>query len=342
MNGQQRADSQARSVEAMVMTIPYINKIKVLSKISPPLAPPDPTSPVQNVRGRVIAVEGADYKLVAEIGSFIQEYMSKEPECLVRTWPAAAENTKNSNGEAEMTGMDPPPADITSQNSPYVAYLSTIQTWHERSSDIIKFITTLPSPPAAPAHSSPAVSPTTIPLEPSVPSTTPSTTNPQPTATTSAIIPIALLPRGFSLTLSDTFAFSIPINDAYAPVDHWQWMATLWRGIVGPDLTIFVKTLDIGDREAVEELGRFGGVECRWDVGAVVVRVGVPGSGNGGKEGRDGGPAGVGKDRMNGGDGGGVRVEEKTLRRLGFEVLEWVRGGMGGGSGGGKAGFERG
>ena len=114
-------------------------------------------------------------------------------------------------------------------------------------------------------------------------------------------------------------------------------MATLWRGIVGPDLTIYVKALDVGDREAVEELGRFGGVECRWDVGAVVVRVGVPGQGKGGRE----GAAAGGKDAGNGGDlgtGGGPGVEEKTLRRLGFEVLEWVRGGMGGG---GRAGFGR-
>lgn len=116
-------------------------------------------------------------------------------------------------------------------------------------------------------------------------------------------------------------------------------MATLWRGIVGPDLTIYVKALDVGDREAVEELGRFGGVECRWDVGAVVVRVGVPGSENGGTGGRDGGPAGAGKGGAN---GGVVRVEEKTLRRLGFEVLEWVRGGIGGGARGGRAGIGKG
>jgi hypothetical protein len=319
MNGQKRVDSQARSVEAMVMTIPYINKIKVLSKISPPLAPPGPTSPVHNVRGAIIAVEGADYKLIAEVGSFIQEYLSKEPECLVKTWPATPEN---SIGEAEMRGMDSPPVDPPTPNSPYLAYLSTIKTWHERSSDIIKFITTLPSQSAASA-TSPEQSPQ---------SNTPSPANPQATATTSAAsstsqnpqptTPIALLATGFSLSLSDTFASSIPINDAYAPVDHWQWMATLWRGIVGPDLTLYVKALDLGDREAAEELGRFGGVECRWDVGAVVVRVGVAGGGSAGGDGAEEGGAAQG-------NGGGARVEEKTLRRLGFEVLEWVRGGLG-------------
>jgi hypothetical protein len=331
MNGHQRADSQARSVEAMVMTIPYINKIKVLSKISPPLAPPGPTSPVQNVRGAIIAVEGANYKLVAEVGSFIQEYLSKEPECLVKMWPAPAEKTKtNSISEAKMTGMDPPPIDSLTPNSPYLAYLRTIQTWHEKSDDIIKFITTVPSASAASAPS-PAVSPTTITLnpDPTPASSTNTPSNTENTATPSPAIPIALLPHGFSLSLSDTFASTIPIVDSYAPVDHWQWMATLWRGIVGPDLTIYVKALEMGDREAVEELGRYGGVECRWDVGAVVVRVGVPGNA---------GPAGnAGKD---GDKSRTARVEEKTLRRLGFEVLECVRGGMGGG--GGRAGFGRG
>jgi hypothetical protein len=54
-----------------------------------------------------------------------------------------------------------------------------------------------------------------------------------------------------------------------------------------------------------------------------------------------GGVVGSGEVGGDGGVGGG-RVEEKTLRRLGFEVLEWVRGGMGGGGGGGRAGFGKG
>jgi HMG box factor len=100
-------------------------------------------------------------------------------------------------------------------------------------------------------------------------------------------------------------------------------MATLWRGIVGPDITIYIRIPTGGtqeDREGVEEVAKFGGVECRRDCGAVVVRV----------------PFAPSKDGM----GGTNLVEEKTLRRLGFEVLEMVRGGMAAG-GGGKTGFER-
>lgn len=70
-------------------------------------------------------------------------------------------------------------------------------------------------------------------------------------------------------------------------------MATLWRGIIGPDLTIFVKR--VSDKEEME---RMGGVELRSDCAVIVVRV----------------PDGTGK------------MEEKTARRLGFEVLEIVRG----------------
>lgn len=108
-------------------------------------------------------------------------------------------------------------------------------------------------------------------------------------------------------------------------------MATLWRGIIGPDLTIYVKTVDINapgsgggggpngeGMSGREEMNRYGGVEIRHDCRAVIVRVEKgTGSGNNGTVGQ---------------------VEEKTLRRLGFEVLEFVR------SEGGKegAGFGRG
>ena len=68
-------------------------------------------------------------------------------------------------------------------------------------------------------------------------------------------------------------------------------MATLWRGIVGPDLTIYVS------RVSREEFSKYGGVEVRVDCACIVVRV----------------PEEVAK------------MDEKTARRLGFEVVEFVR-----------------
>lgn len=274
-------ESHARSVEAMVMTIPYINKIKVLGKISPPLQPASAGSPVQQVRGAVIAIEGADRALLYEVGAFINEYLSRDSSCAVKTWtissPSQAASPQSSDTEMasqERTsdaGSSSSTSEPTSGDS-FVEYLSIISSWHKKSLEMTKYITTPP-----------ADSPT---------SSSPRTT-----------IPIALLPHGFSLTASDAFALRIPINDSYAPVDHWQWMATLWRGIVGPDLTVYVKRVE---REELERHG--GGVEIRPDCAAIVVRVlGATGA-----------------------------LEEKTARRLGFEVLEFVRGletGIGRGAG---------
>lgn len=265
-NSTETRDSQARSVEAMVMTIPYLNKIKVLTKISPPLPNPGPTSPAQETRGAVIVVEAADKELLAEMGTFITSHLSQDTSCAVKTWdttpsrltsisapkPAAAD-TEISDGVAVPTPLSP----IPEEKDAFVEYLGIISDWHTKSREMIKYITTSPSSTPASAK----------------------------------VLPIAIVPSGFSLTTSDTFALSIPIEDSYAPVDHWQWMATLWRGIVGPDLTVYVS------RVSREEMAKFGGVEIKGDCNAIVVRV----------------PA-------------GESVDEKTRRRLGFEVLEFVRG----------------
>ncbi|KAG4033548.1 hypothetical protein MFRU_004g00560 [Monilinia fructicola] len=368
-------ESQARSIEAMVMTIPYMNKLTVLSKISPPLAAPGPTSPAQDVRGAVIAVEGVENGLIREVGDFIRGHLEKDASCVVRTWvtesspgPISRETRLDGDADTEMrdvsavkdTGKeqtsekgkeragekgedkhetatdlkdlggkdDPVAAD------PFIEYLSTISQWHRNSSQITKFITSIP--PSSPRREASTTSSTARSSEASQSSTPPKKT------------PIALIPHGYSLTLSDSYSMRLPINDSYAPVDHWQWMATLWRGIVGADLTVFVKGV------GREEMERCGGVE--WSVGGggrgIVVRVLV--SEKAGREGSLGSigdtSAGLRKGSVSTiGSGGGERerekerererekegsgrekikgrMDEKTRRRLGFEVGEWVRG----------------
>lgn len=250
----------------MVMTIPYISKIKVLTKIAPPLAPPGPTSPAQEIRGAVVVVEGSDKALLAEIGAFIAQYLSKDPSFAVTTWdpsPPAAKAVPAEGADLEMAGVA---ASVEAgDRNPFVDYLSIVLEWHKKSLEMAKYITSTPSTP-------------------------PATTDPTSTPKTKTL-PIALVPEGYSLSTSDSFALRIPINDSYAPVDHWQWMATLWRGIVGPDLTVYVC------RASREELAKYSGVEIRNDCPCIVVRI----------------PEGGGK------------MEEKTARRLGFEVVEFVR-----------------
>jgi hypothetical protein len=317
----------------MVMTIPFVNKIKVLAKISPPLLPPGPTSPVQKVRGAVIAVEGgAEHYLVSEVGNFIRECLNKEPEFLVKTWlsPPGRKTDKHGVADNKMGGTTTPPIERPISDNPFLDYLHTIESWHKRSVEITRFITASPSESTISSTnihsntddgSAPApISPPAAPIHPA----SSSGPNVEEKPSAKSKVPIALLPTGFSLSTSDRFAICIPINDAYAPVDHWQWMATLWRGIVGPDLTIYVKGVYGDDREAVEELNKYGGVECRTDCAAVVIRVPII------------------EDMKN--DGNGVddtklvkgMIEEKTLRRLGFEVMEMVRGEMAGAEGKGR------
>jgi HMG box factor len=271
-------ESQLRSVEAMVMSIPYVNKIKVLSKISPPLAAPGPTSPTRDIRGAFIAVESADKALLEEIGTFINEHLSKDPSCAIKTWTASPPSNHGvplapdtEMRDASPHSMSPMRRPSEQTADPFIEYLSRISEWHRKSAEIVKYIST---PPNGNQDDSSSTS-----------------------SSSSKTLPVALVPHGFSLTTSDAYSLRIPINDSYAPVDHWQWMATLWRGIVGPDLTIYAKRVD------KEEMDRCGGVEIREDCAGIIVR--VTDSGN---------------------------MGEKTARRLGFEVMEFVRsieGGLG-------------
>ncbi|KFY00005.1 hypothetical protein V490_01525 [Pseudogymnoascus sp. VKM F-3557] len=274
--------SNAQSVEAMVMTIPFLNKIRVLAKIAPPLAAPGPTSPVQEVRGPVVAVEGTNQKLVAEVGDYIEDCLKKKAECMVKTWTGDShfqqKHADSTATDISMSGTENGALTPVGTRGPIIDYLSAIGTWHTKSAEIRNFISTRP-PPTTPPKS-------------------PDGTPKSPPPITAPRLPIALLPRGFSLSLSDRAAIHIPINDAYAPVDHWQWMATLWRGIIGVDLTVYVCSGPVGDEDGSRGVPPgLGGVEVRNDARAIVVY--APGG----------------------------KLEDKWLRRIGFEVAEFVIGG---------------
>jgi hypothetical protein len=104
---------------------------------------------------------------------------------------------------------------------------------------------TAPPPRSASISSQPTVPLTAVAATPSTP--TAGTANkiipqppPSPGLSTGTPIPIALVPH-YQLTTVDSAAIDLPINDSYSPLAHWQWLATLWRGCVGPDVTIVIK-----------------------------------------------------------------------------------------------------
>lgn len=176
------------------------------------------------------------------------------------------------------------------------------------SAQLKAYITSHPEGPSS-ASSSPAVSPKSIPAKDvgRGGTGTPSSTLAEPpsSATTGrgSATPVALVPS-YQLTQTDTSACRVPIDDNYAPTDHWQWMASMWRGIVGPDVTVAVEQEGSVEHKAQQTKGKCnagaagGDVDVRLeDSRAVVVRV----------------------ER-------GGKVGEGALRRVGFEIGEWARG----------------
>lgn len=114
-------------------------------------------------------------------------------------------------------------------------------------------------------------------------------------SSSSSAKPVSII-ASYSLHASNFFACNIPIDahDPYAPTDHWQWTATQWRGIISPDLTIYVRDGVAGDggKQSVDIL----------DEGNLFV---------------------VKRTKAEGKET--LEIEPSTLRRLGFEVSEWVR-----------------
>ena len=308
-------ESQAKSIEAMVMSISYLNKLKVLEKISPPLAAPGPGSPAIETRGPVIAVEGPHAALLKQVATVVERTLAGSGECAVRVWSsgAAASRLALDDGHQDtITAIVPGSGGGSSRSgsisstgslatNPFGAYLQTIMEWHAKSGEMVRYVTT--RPPSARGSTASASSEGQK-SEASVSSAETSASErssalPHYVASSSLHgtestqrppkTPVALVPSGFSLTISDRFASTVPIADSYAPVDHWQWMATLWRGIVGPDLVLYVRVA------GEEEMSQAQAVELK-SPGVMLVRVGE-----------------------------GTGLSEKTERRLGFEVLEWVR-----------------
>lgn len=362
--------SQSSGVEAMIMSIPVLNKIKVLSQISGPLPAPGLASPKPEVRGAIIAIEGMDANSVNSMTNSLAEHLEKEGKFAVKIFGGPDPYTTLHDARSS-----------THARSPHIAtdmYLSMLSQWHKINKEMVEYISTRPgsegtkvtrgsqsSPisihtghgdpdhpmsdveePKTPAtmarigngngrldvvyrHGESAFSPSTMnqaaelsilsplhaqrrsqnnseslmsdvhhdavldvrppplsfprPLNstriPPPPPTPPPVTPPPPptarlaaqlspagealrqsyvsaaeqqaqpkhhaqtTRPSSTAIPIALVPH-FQLTTVDASSISMPISDGFSPPAHWQWFATLWRGSVGPDITIVIRSAE--------------------------------------------------------------------------------------------------
>lgn len=125
---------------------------------------------------------------------------------------------------------------------------------------------------------------------------------------------IALVPQ-YQLTTVNKYAAAAPIGDLYGPVEHWQWMASLWRFCAGPDVTVYVRDCPAEEFAEANLNGALQGqgVSHPIDVwlerqGVIVVR-------------RPDEACAVNDI----GYGQGEIIEEKALRRVSFEVQEFLR-----------------
>ncbi|EXJ88972.1 hypothetical protein A1O3_02036 [Capronia epimyces CBS 606.96] len=500
---------QSSGVEAMIMSIPVLNKVKVLAQISPPLLPPGPSSPKPEIRGAIIAIEGMDASTVDSMTTSLAEQLGKEGKFMVRIFDGPDPYSLLPNGQTG-TGLRDSRRCLTTE-----AYLSMLSQWHRTNKEMVEFITTKPgsagysgsktspisldspkndmypiegtadpstpktlpslknmydsaispktitkaaelsivSPPAKPRSRStpdfsmdmgestndsaggvqsntctprpltlafprpfnsaskriPPPPPTPPPTMLQLPAPAPaaslakpswqmpppsmfqavsSASNPlvsdhdvpvrrrqqqqqreerqssaQGAAAGNNAIPIALVPH-YQLTTVDASSISMPISDGFSPPAHWQWFATLWRGSVGPDITVVIKGLDeehesaegaratggstasastpvtVGGRDRTSSAGlsstvtgSHSGVEIRLhDCRAVIVKTGIIGSSTTATAAEAGGDDKTAKTGVSAPASVHAAYHakemdnwEKAKRRVGFEVDEFLR-----------------
>lgn len=287
-----------KTAEEHIMSMNFRYKIKVLGQVAPP-------APRRSVpRGPLIVVEGDNADAVAELGKWLSNELKK-------------------GDDLSVTMFDSPDLSAHRNKKPMVQYHLLATEWLTKTDEIVDALAYNPdntptdsamsdrSPAREQAMSSRDIDENydDSPKDQSRRSSgsgkaqnqesmdidqTPTTAKP-PARVLGSTKPVGLI-ANYSLHASNVFACRIPIgsDDPYSPGDHWQWTATQWRKVVGPDLTIFLRDAVVG------ETGK-ATVEILEEGNLFIVK------------------------RTKTSDGKALELDSSALRRLGFEVGEWVR-----------------
>jgi hypothetical protein len=291
----------SQTVDEVIMSMPFDAKLAILRKIAPPKALEKGIP-----RGPLIAIEGDNAEAVDRLAKWLTETLGRDSELSVKLVDSPDVALKGDRDE----GM----AEYHMLVAHWLGKSKTIMRELEydpagtpdtaKSGKMDTSTTSTPAPFSAVREVDENYDDEDTPTKLSANNDTMQVDSANPTATSSpkrtnitdimdidktvvkpTVKPITIIPL-FSLHASNTFACRIPLIDTYAPNDHWSWNATQWRGVVGADLTIYLKD--------GEEKGKM--VEQREEDRLFVVR-----------------------------RGDDVDVDGSTLRRVGFEVGEWVR-----------------
>ncbi|GJN74395.1 SNF2 family helicase [Purpureocillium lilacinum] len=269
------------SMEDSIMAIPFSRKLSVLASIcrtAPPLArDADPGG----TRGAFIAVEGSDARLLREVGTVIEKTLVACGDIDLKVWK---DESPEMDSLVQASSLSRAGSKFGDSFEPY---FDVVSSWQKKSKQIGRHITgktaLIPS-----AEDQRADGERVVAQARSTEACTPPEDDRGPGSTVR--MPVALARDGFSLTVSDRYACTMPIQDTYSPLDHWQWMASLWRGTVCPDLVVHVMPAED------EETGSRRVVELSRRLGSILVKL----------------PS-------------GKEIDEGTERRIAFEVMEWMR-----------------
>ncbi|KAI5293422.1 hypothetical protein KEM52_005551 [Ascosphaera acerosa] len=300
---------QRERERAAIQTIPYLNKIKLLSIIAPPVgADPRQLDAIHVPRlarargGALIAIEGESPEAVQLVTNHLSLALSrhdKNVSRLVRTFHGPQIHPASGREGSEGS----------SHEDASLQYLDIVSAWRKISAEMVDFITDAAKKTGGPRLSLdfPSSSSTSAlghdqARMPSIQEIMgPGAAAPSPHLPRAAApFRIALVPC-YQLTNAEKFACTTPMSDSYSPQDHWQWMASLWRYCAGPDLTVYVRDCGLGE---FHESNSFENpVEVRLErYRSLIVRRAVPSSATAAAAG----------------------VEEKALRRTVLEVEEYL------------------
>lgn len=290
------------------MSLSLSLKLEVLRQIAPPTA-----LSKDHPRGPLIAVEGDDAEAAKSLAQWLTETLSKDEETKVRlieapdlTTEGSVEDamaeyhmlaaswlkkTKELARELSYSPLQPAEQECSGEETADKMQLD-ISEKTESAEDAAQESGSASIEEAEPVKKTSTEETTEVKPRISPADTGPSEQLFSTTRLQQTSRPVLIAPT-YSLRATNHFSCNIPIVDAYGPKEHWQWNATLWRGIIGPDLTIYVRDADEADsRRAVEQ----SETERLFMVKRVV---------------HD-------KDE-------GAEIDSATLRRVGFEVSEWIR-----------------
>ncbi|KMQ47016.1 hypothetical protein A7C99_0540 [Trichophyton rubrum] len=288
------------SLEEQPKTVSFLDKINLLSKGSPPFM--SCSTPVSGqAEGAVIAIEGCNSESVACVTEYLNNSLSCDDGGNVKVFKGPESGNSTASEDTRKAAGN---------------FLETIFSWYKISGTIIEFLNDRILP--ATTRSTPGESGSNASLQSILPKTEdlsicstersasdetvftpePGETVHTPTSSScnnDSTFRVALVPH-YQLATTESHAGSTPRNSSHDAIDHWERMAMQWGSCVGPDITVYIRDCD---QVELSKYGTGNPVENRLnDVRTLVIR------------------------RLASSTEG---IDEKALRRVGFEVKEFFR-----------------